>query len=86
MAGRFEIQPLIQRQRNPRLSEIVAEGNTALPDVYWGNLMICPFCKLNVANPCHSQREVQERANTSLERCVRALKETSGQQSNVIKA
>jgi hypothetical protein len=76
----------MQWQRNPRRSGIVVESNTALPDVYWSHLMICPFCKLDVANPCHNQREVQERANTSLERCVKALKETSGQQSNVIKA
>jgi hypothetical protein len=48
--------------------------------------MICPFCKLDVANPCHNQRDMQERAKTHVERCERALKETSGPHSNIIKA
>jgi hypothetical protein len=48
--------------------------------------MICSYCKLDVVNPCHNQQEMQERANTDIERCVRALKESSGPHSNMIKA
>jgi len=35
--------------------------------------MMCPYCKHDVENPCHSLREVQQRATDHVERCGKAF-------------
>ena len=35
--------------------------------------MVCPYCKHDVDNPCHTIQEVQQRASDQVERCERAL-------------
>ncbi len=35
--------------------------------------MMCPYCKHDVENPCHSMQEVQQRASAHVERCERAF-------------
>jgi hypothetical protein len=40
--------------------------------------MICPFCKQEVDNPCRNTVEMQQRANSHIERCNPALKSLQG--------
>ncbi len=40
--------------------------------------MICPFCKEDVADPCHNTVEMQQRASTPVLRCNEALKNLKG--------
>jgi len=40
--------------------------------------MICPFCKQNVEQPCHSVVEMQRRASGHVEHCETALKSLKG--------
>lgn len=35
--------------------------------------MMCQYCKKDVANPCHTMQEVEQRAASHIERCERAM-------------
>jgi hypothetical protein len=40
--------------------------------------MICSFCQQDVNEPCHSLQEMQQRADSHIERCENALKRQGG--------
>jgi hypothetical protein len=42
------------------------------------NLMICAFCQQDVTEPCHSIQEMQQRAETHIDRCEDAFERQGG--------